>query len=858
MKKITEAVRADVWWMHCPPAAEIYEINKDQGLSSTQAYEGLVQFGPNRISDSHTIKAWKKYLLHFQNPLVLILIAASILSIAVGELANFIIILCIVLISVTLDFVQEYRANAAAEKLKQSMALHSSVMRDGQIQTILSADIVPGDLIQLKAGDLVPADGYVVEARDCFVNQSSLTGESYPVEKRMGMPAGIGADIQEATHAVFMGSSVLSGSASVCIVKTGSATIMGQIADSVAATEAPTSFEVGARHFNMMIMRLTMWMVLFVLLVNLLSHKNWLDSFLFAIALAVGLTPELLPMVVSVTLARGALRMAKQGVIVKRQSSIQDLGSMDVLCTDKTGTLTESLIRMESHVDASGVESTEVLRLAYLNSWFETGLRNPMDEAILKNNPVDVSEWKKIDEIPFDFERRRVSVLVENSGERTLVVKGAPDEILRFCTYRVADDSVQTLLMDEAAELRARKVCSEFEDQGFRVLGIAYRKVSPNHSHADINDESELVLAGFCAFLDPPKKEAGDTLRALAPMGVEVKVLTGDSERVTRHIYAQFGIPVTGVLLGHEMEKLDDFALRARIRTVNLFCRVSPSQKSRIIHALRASGHVVGYMGDGVNDAPSLHAADVGLSVESAVDVAKAAADMILSQKDLSVLREAIIEGRRTFRNIMKYIMMGTSSNFGNMFSMAGASLFLPFLPMLPAQILLNNLLYDLSEIAIPFDTVEVSEMNTPAVLDMKLLRDFMWAIGPVSSLFDFITFGALLMFFEADQSLFQTGWFVESLFTQVLVIFVIRTRINPLKTRPHPWLIVTSVAVLAIAIGLPYTAIGLYFGFTPLPAAFFVMLTMMVLLYLLAVEFVKRRFFLRHSINNQPQYLIR
>ena len=857
MKKSNEINPAETWWMQCPPVLEISEKNKDHGLSSSQAKERLVQFGSNRISDSTKVKAWKKYLIHFKNPLVLILITASILSAVVGELTNFIIILCIVFISVTLDFVQEYRANAAAEKLKQSMALRSLVVRDGLSHSIPSTDIVPGDLLQLKAGDLVPADGFVIQARDCFVNQSSLTGESYPVEKRVDIPVGVVSDIQEATHAVFMGSSVLSGSASVCIVKTGSATIMGQIAESMTAPEAPTSFEVGARHFNMMIMRLTMWMVLFVLMVNLLSHKNWLDSFLFAIALAVGLTPELLPMVVSVTLARGALRMAKQGVIVKRQSSIQDLGSMDVLCTDKTGTLTESKIRMESHVDALGVESAEVSRLAYLNSWFETGLRNPMDEAILKNMPLDVSEWKKIDEIPFDFERRRVSVLVENSGVRTLVVKGAPDEILRFCTRLASGDSAQTPPLDDAAELQARKVCSEFEDQGFRVLGIAYRQVSPDHSHALIDDESELVLAGFCAFLDPPKKEAGDTLRALTPLGVEVKVLTGDSERVTRHIYTQFGIPVTGVLLGHEMDQLDDFALRARIRTVNLCCRVSPSQKSRIIHALRASGHVVGYIGDGVNDAPSLNAADVGLSVESAVDVAKAAADMILSQKNLSVLHDAIIEGRRTFRNIMKYIMMGTSSNFGNMFSMAGASLFLPFLPMLPAQILLNNMLYDLSEIAIPFDTVELNEMNAPAVLDMKLVRDFMWSIGPVSSLFDFITFGALLVFFDADQSLFQTGWFIESLCTQVLVIFVIRTRVNPLKTRPHPWLIVTAVAVLVAAIGLPYTMIGSYFGFTPLPAAFFVMLTVLVVLYLLAVEFVKRQFFRRHSINNQPQYLI-
>lgn len=849
--KLTKSTTSPPWWTEASLVTVESDKQSTQGLSSIESNDRLNRYGPNHLTESRAVKAWANYLSHFNNPLVLLLITASGVSALVGEFTNFFIIIAIVLMSVTLDFVQEYRASTAAEKLKQTMALHSLAVRDGQAQELPSVVLVPGDVVQLKAGDLVPADGFVIEARDCFVNQSSLTGESYPIEKRPGMPAGMTGDLQEATHAVFMGSSVVSGSALVCLVKTGSSTAMGQIAVTMTTTEAPTSFEVGARQFNLMIMRLTMWMVLFVLMVNLLSHRNWLESFLFAIALAVGLTPELLPMVVSVTLARGSLRMAKQGIIVKRQSAIQDLGSMDVLCTDKTGTLTESKIRMESHVDARGVDSAQVLRLAYLNSWFESGLRNPMDEAILRHTPVDVSEWKKIDEIPFDFERRRVSVLVENSEGRTLVVKGAPDEILRFCTHLDTGDSgrdTAPVPLTEAAIQQARVVCSQFEDQGFRVLAIAYRRVASDQSHAVVNDESELVLAGYCAFLDPPKHDAGDTLRSLAPLGVQVKVLTGDSERVTRHIYEQFGIPVCGVLLGHELEQLDDFALRARIRSVNLFCRVSPSQKSRIIHALRASSYVVGYLGDGVNDAPSLHAADVGLSVESAVDVAKAAADMILSHKDLSVLRDAIIEGRRTFRNSMKYIMMGTSSNFGNMFSMAGASLFLPFLPMLPVQILLNNVLYDLSEIAIPFDTVELSEMKVPAVLDMKLLRNFMWSIGPISSVFDFITFGVLLMFFDADQALFQTGWFVESLCTQVLVIFVIRTHGNPFTAKPHPGLIFAAAIVLTTAMLIPYTMVGRYFGFIPLPAAFFVVLAIMVVLYLGAVELAKRRFFRRHD----------
>jgi Mg2+-importing ATPase len=847
MKKISALEKnstSDIWWMKDDNKPEISGKLRDEGLSTIEASHRLQQHGPNRLTDTHVTAVWVKFLAHFKNPLVLLLIAASTLSALVGEFTHFFIIICIVFMSVALDFMQEYRASTASERLMLSMALLSSVVRDGQILELPSATIVPGDVIQLKAGDLVPADGLVIEACDCFVNQSSLTGESYPVEKHTGKPVNRTSDLHDATHAVFTGSSVVSGSARVRIVKTGDHTVLGQMAKTMAVTEVPTAFEVSARQFNVLILRLTMWMVLFVLMVNVFTHRAWLDSFLFAIALAVGLTPELLPMVVSVTLARGSLRMAKQGVIVKRQSAIHDLGSMNVLCTDKTGTLTESRIDMESHVDIYGVDSEQVLRLAYLNSWFESGLRNPLDEAILRHTSVDISNWKKIDEVPFDFERRRVSVLVDNIQSRILVVKGAPDEILRFCTHVYTVDSSEPMPLTAAALQQARTICTQFEDQGFRVLSIAYRQVAPDQSHVVVNDESELVLAGFCAFYESPKQDAGDTLRSLAPLGVQVKVLTGDSERVTRHIYEQFGIPVTGVLLGHEIEQLDDFALKARIRSVNLFCRVSPSQKSRIIHAMRASGYVVGYLGDGVNDAPSLHAADVGLSVESAVDVAKAAADMILSHKDLSVLRDAIIEGRRTFRNTTKYIMMGTSSNFGNMFSMAGASLFLPFLPMLPVQILLNNLLYDLSEIAIPFDTVELTDLNAPAVLDMTLIRNFMWSIGPISSVFDFITFGVLLMFFDADQALFQTGWFVESLCTQVMVIFIIRTRANPLVSKPHPGLIVAAFLVLSTAMLLPYSVLGKYFGFIPLPAEFFVVLLVMLVLYLIIVEWAKRRFY--------------
>ncbi len=828
------------WWLQPPPTT-----HPDQGLTAQQAAEMRRRFGPNRFIEQHQPPIWRQYLAHFKNPLVLILLLASMVSAMLGELTNFFIIAVIVLASVTLDFFQEHRARNAAEKLKQSIALRARVIRDGVEQSIVVNEIVPGDIVLLKAGDLVPADGLVVEAHDCFVNQSVLTGESYPVEKRATLIVEEGGDLQAATNALLMGSSVLSGSAKICIVHTGSSTAMGSIAERIAAPTGMSTFDQGTRKFNVMILRLTIGMVLFVLLVNLLSHKPWLSSFLFALALAVGLTPELLPMVVSVTLARGSVRMAREHVIIKRQQAIQELGSMDVLCTDKTGTLTEAKIHMESHLDPSGVESERVLELAYLNSWFETGLRNPMDEAILAHKKIDIAGWQKIDEVPFDFERRRVSVLLEKEGQRLLVVKGAPDEILRLCTHSITADQVDEL--DSAIRDRIRDVYRAQETQGFRVLAIAQKPVPIDHPHAVVDYESALVLAGFAAFLDPPRESARQALKTLLAAGVDVKVLTGDSERVTQHICQVLELPIQGMVLGSEIERLDQSGLQARVSSANVFCRLNPAQKERVITALRARGHVVGYLGDGVNDAPALNSADVGISVDGAVDVAKAAADVILLKHDLNVLYRAVMEGRRTFGNIMKYIMMGSSSNFGNMFSMAGASVFLPFLPMLPTQILLNNILYDLSEIAIPLDRVDDAELERPHVLDIQLIKNFMWVIGPVSSLFDFLTFGLLLWMFKANEALFQTGWFIESMCTQVLVIFIIRTRGNPLKSRPHPVLAGTSLIVVLLAMLLPFTPLGSYFGFVPPPLSFFGVLAALVLSYLAVVQFIKYQFYAHH-----------
>jgi Mg2+-importing ATPase len=832
------------WWLK-PLANHEAELGTDvAGLTSAEARSRLAEFGPNLFHDREQQSLIMQFLSRFKNPLVILLLVASAISALTGEITNFLIISTMVLLSVTLDFVQEYRAGKAAESLRQSVSLRATVVRDGKPLDTLVTDVVPGDLVVLSAGDMIPADGLVLEARDLFVKEALLTGEPYPVEKRPGALSADATDIQDAVNAVFMGTSVISGSARMRVVKTGAATAMGAIADSISRRPPPTAFEVGTHRFGLLIMRLTILLVLFVLLVNALLHKPWLESFLFAVALAVGLTPELLPMVVSVTLSRGALHMARKRVIVKRLASIQNLGSMDVLCTDKTGTLTEAKIKLEQHVDAEGKPSDRVLELAYLNSYFETGLKSPLDDAILDHENIDVSAWKKIDEVPFDFERRRVSVLVEKGEDRLLVVKGASEEVIALCNrYEEQGNKVQPPL-DATVIQRVQGHRIALEKEGFRLLGIAWRQVPKDHPHAVVGDEAELVFAGFAGFLDPPKESASAALAALAESGVTVKIVTGDSELVTQHVCATLNIPVTGVLTGKEIGDMDDSALRVRVEQANLFCRVNPSQKNRVILALKARGHVVGYLGDGINDAPSLHSADVGLSVESGVDVAKQAADIILLEQDLHVLYDGVLEGRRTFANIMKYIMMGTSSNFGNMFSMAGAALFLPFLPMLPTQILLNNILYDISEVPIPLDEVDPEDVRSPQVLDMGFIRNFMLVIGPISSVFDFLTFYVMLVVLKADEALFQTGWFVESLSTQVLVIFVIRTRGNPFKSRAHPALVATSLTIATIGAVIPFTPLGAYFGFVPLPNRFFIILAAMVISYLLIVEIAKRGFY--------------
>ena len=814
-------------------------------MSQREAHARTAKFGPNTLRTHGERPLFIQYLNHFKNPLVLVLLAASAVSALTGEIAGFAIIWAIVLMSVTLDFIQEYRAGRAVEHLKKSVAVRATVLRDGRSQEIPIVKLVPGDVALLAAGDLIPADCRLFDAKDLFVNQALLTGESYPVEKHardLSVPV---QEISQAENSVFMGTSVISGMAKAMVCRTGANTEMGDISDALSVKSPPNAFELGTQNFGMLIMRLTFLLVLSVFLINAFFHRPFLESLLFAIALAVGLTPELLPMVITVTLSHGALRMAKKQVIVKKLSAIHNLGSMDVLCTDKTGTLTEGRIRLERHLDAQGNDSAQVLQLAYLNSFFETGLKSPLDDAILSHGEIDTSGWRKIDEVPFDFERRRVSVLLHQNNKRLLVVKGSPEDILGLSTqYLIGEGNIQPL--DKQTTTSIRTLHDSLGMQGFKVLGIAWRPVTPEHAYAVVDDETELIFAGFAAFLDPPKASATHALKALSADGVSVKIVTGDSELVTRYVCARLGMPVAGVLNGGEIQGMNEPALAVRVREANLFCRVTPAQKNRIILSLKAQGHTVGYLGDGINDSPSLQSADIGISVDSAVDVAKAAADMIMLKEDLNVLHAGVMEGRHTFVNIMKYIMMGTSSNFGNMFSMAGATLFLPFLPMLPAQILLNNLLYDVSELTIPMDNVDKSYLSHPLHWDTTFIRNFMWVVGPVSSAFDFLMFFILLKFFGAGEELFHTGWFVESIATQVLVIFVIRTRGDPFRSHPSIALTITSLAVVLTAAVLPFMPFASRLGFVALPSTFFMILPGMVLCYLVSVEFVKR-FFYRH-----------
>lgn len=815
------------------------------GLTSAEASRILAEYGLNEPVKIKRIGAAVEFLRLFANPLVIILLAASAISFFIGAWIDASIIATMIFLSVVLNFIQTSRSKKAAESLRREVSLTATVLRDCEWREIARRLVVPGDVVRLSAGDLIPADARLTEARDFHVQESALTGESLPVEKSV--------EASEANeNLVFLGTSVISGTATALVTATGENTNFGRIAARLTDKTPETEFERGTRKFGYLIARVVFLLVIFVFFVNALMHRDPLESLFFSIALAVGLTPEFLPMITTVTLGQGALKMARQKVIVKHLEAIQNFGSIDVLCSDKTGTLTKGEMILKEHYNASGEPSEFPFFLAYLNSFFETGVVNPVDQAIKSNeisNPLDaailnhdrpqISDYAKVDEIPFDFERRRVSVVAESPHHRLLITKGAPENILAVCSNYRNDSGI--LPFDDNQRKISEETFTKFSAQGLRVLAVAFSEVAVQESYQTA-DEKNLTLAGFITFADEPLETASEALKKLSKDGIKVKILTGDNELVARYICEQVGLDGARVVLGDEIDRMDEAALAHTAEQASIFARVSPIQKNRILLALKRRGHVVGFLGDGINDAPSLRSADVGISVATATDVAKDAAEIVLMERSLDVLHSGIIEGRKSFGNVMKYLLMGTSSNFGNMFSMAGAVAFLPFLPMLPVQILLNNFLYDLAQITIPTDKVDPTFIRKPHRWDIKLIRDFMIYIGPISSIYDFLTFFVLLKIFAASEQLFHTGWFVESLATQTLVVFVIRTAGNPFKSRPSAALTITVCAVVLFAVVLPYTPLAAILGFAPLPLSYFLFLGAATVTYLALVEMVKRR----------------
>jgi len=823
------------------------------GLSTPVAEQHFTEFGPNLLRAREKVTALRLLLDQFKSPLVLILLFAAAISALTGEWIDATIVLVIVVASAVLGFVQEYNASNAVERLRSRVMPKATALRDGQPQSIPAEEVVPGDVVLLSAGSLVPADGLVLEADDFFVNQAVLTGETFPVEKRPG-PVGATASLAGRTNCVFMGTNVRSGSARVLVVQTGASTAFGQIAERLTLRPPETEFERGIRRFGNMLTQVMVWLVLVVFAINVILHKPAIDSLLFAVALAVGVAPELLPAIISITLSKGAQNMAKRGVIVRQLASIENFGSMDVLCTDKTGTLTLGVVSLDGALDPQGRPSDAVFRYAYLNAHFQTGLTNPLDEAIVAHAQPDISSVVKTEEIPYDFVRKRLSVVVgpvanlspigQVGNWPSMITKGALDNILAVCT-QVQEDGGVVLPLDEAYRARLEELYAQWSDQGFRVLGVATRAVPPKPVYTEA-DESSMVFAGFLLFFDPPKPDAHKAIADLYGLGVELKVITGDNRRVATHVAQAVGLEVTGLVTGAEMNQMRDEALWRLADRANIFAEVDPNQKERIISALQKTGHVVGYMGDGINDAPALHAADVGVSVDSAVDVAKEAADFVLLEQSLDVLRQGIEEGRRTFANTLKYVFTTTSANFGNMFSMAGLSLFIKFLPLLPKQILLNNFLSDFPAMTIAADDVDRELVDRPRRWDVKFIRNFMVVFGLVSSLFDYLTFGTLLLALRATEEQFRTGWFIESLFTELFILLVVRTRRPLFKSKPGRYLWGSTLLVGLATLAIPYLPFAGVLGFVPLPLGTLLLLIAITLLYVAANEVVKRAFYRR------------
>jgi Mg2+-importing ATPase len=823
------------------------------GLSQAEAEARLEQDGPNVVAkEKHRtwlVRLWE----NIKNPLVILLMVLGIISYLTGDIRATIMILLMVILGIVLRYVQESRADSAAEKLEAMVSTTATVLREGQRKEIPLKELVSGDIVILAAGDMIPADVRVLTAKDLFLNQAALTGESLPVEKTTLVVAETAQNPLEMPNLCFLGSDVESGTATAVVVQTGGGTYFGALANSIVGQRVLTSFDKGVNQFTWLMISFMAFLVPLVFLFNGLSKHNWLDAFLFALAVAVGLTPEMLPMIVTVNLSKGALAMSKKKVIVKRLNSIQNLGAMDVLCTDKTGTITQGRIVLEKHLDVKGNPSSRVLHYGYMNSYYQTGLKNLMDEAILNhgdlNDKLQVDEnFRKIDELPFDFQRRRMSVILENNlDQQILICKGAVEEIMQLSTHVEINGEVLEVTA-EHDEHRKRRV-RELNSEGFRVIAVAYRTFpgTDDTPHYTIQDEANLTLLGYMAFLDPPKDTASEALGKLQEHNVGTKILTGDNDIVTGSICKQVGLPADHILLGPEIEAMTELQLAEAAENTTIFAKLSPSHKERIIRALQSKGHVVGFMGDGINDAPALKASDVGISVDSAVDIAKESSDIILLENSLLVLKDGVMEGRRVFGNIVKYIKMAASSNFGNMFSMLGASIFLPFLPMLPIQVLTNNLLYDFSQTTIPTDEVDAEWLTRPRKWAIGELRRFIIFIGPISSIFDYMTFFIMLYVFKSwtNADLFHTGWFVESLFTQTLIIHVIRTNKIPfLQSRASRALMLTSVLIVAIGAYLPYSPLASTLGFVPLPPLYWLLLLGMLVTYVILTQLIKTWFY--------------
>ena len=828
------------------------------GLSPAEAALRLKKYGPNEIAQEKKKNVLVRLLDNVKNPLVILLTVLAAVSFATGDMRATIVIMVMVVLGVVLRFYQEMRADDAAAELKAMVAIKSTVVRDGQEMEVPLHNLVPGDVVRLAAGDMVPGDVRVLSAKDLFLNQAALTGESISVEKiAVTVSAEDVENPLDLPNICFLGSNVESGSATAVVIHTGDRTYLGALAASIVGEREMTSFDLGVNKFTWLMIRFIGVMVPAVFIINGLSRHDWVEAFLFAVAVAVGLTPEMLPMIVTVNLSKGAIAMAGKKVIVKRLNSIQNIGAMDVLCTDKTGTITEGRIVLERHMDVNGRESERVLQYGYMNSYYHTGLKNLMDEAILDHGHLEEdlkvkTNFRKIDEIPFDFNRRRMSVILEDKQDQhILICKGAVEEITNLSTTVEIDGKALSVKPEYAAQ--RKQLVSDLNAQGFRVVAIAYKVMPAGDSdepHYEVSDEKDLTLLGYLAFLDPPKESAREALKRLRDLKVEVKILTGDNDVVTTYICGKVGMPVEHILLGSQIEAMSESQLSVAAAATRIFAKLAPAQKERIVRTLQKNGSVVGFMGDGINDAPALKAADVGISVNSAVDIAKESSDIILLENDLLVLEQGVREGRRVFGNILKYIKMAASSNFGNMFSVVGASAFLPFLPMLPVQVLINNLLYDFSQVPIPTDEVDAEWLVKPRKWEIGNLRRFILFVGPISSIFDYATFFIMLYVFNCwnNPDLFHTGWFVESLFTQTLIIHIIRTNKIPfLQSWASRPLLLGSLVIVTVGAWLTVSPLADMLGFVPLPTLFWLLLAIMLACYVALTQLVKNWFIARY-----------